>query len=316
MEGYLLYAVTTLILVGIYAVMALGLNLQWGYGGIFNAGVAGFFAVGAYTSAILTSPGSPQLVHAFALPVPIGLLGAMIASGLVAYAIGRICLRLESDYLAIATIGIAEILRLVVRNQQAYTGGAFGIPNLPRPFDGLGLPWSMIGFLGVVVLCIVLVYAAQERLSRSPWGRVMRAIRDNPRAAAAVGKDVGAFRLQAFVIGSMAIGLGGALSAHYFKFIGPEATEPLFTTFIVWVMVIVGGSGNHRGAILGALAVWLIWSMTEFATSRLLPQDWAVRAAYARILLIGLLLQVVLQRYPQGLLPERVGATRGRPPGG
>jgi branched-chain amino acid transport system permease protein len=173
----------------------------------------------------------------------------------------------------------------------------------------------MIGFLGVVVLCIVLVYLAQERLVRAPWGRVMRAIRDNPRAASAAGKDVDAFRLQAFVIGSMAIGLGGALSAHYFKFIGPEATEPLFTTFIVWVMVIVGGSGNHKGAILGALVVWLIWSMTEFLTSRLLPQDWAVRASYARILLIGLLLQVVLQRFPRGLLPERVGDGRGRASG-
>lgn len=310
MEGYLLYGVTTLILVGIYAVMALGLNLQWGYGGIFNAGVAGFFAVGAYTSAIITSPGSPQIVHTFGLPVPVGLVAAMIVSGAVAWVIGRICLRLESDYLAIATIGIAEILRLVVRNQQSYTGGAFGIPNLPRPFESLPLPWSLIGFLGVVVLCIVLVYLAQERLVQSPWGRVMRAIRDNPRAARAVGKDVGAFQLQAFVIGSMMIGLGGALSAHYFKFIGPEATEPLFTTFIVWVMVIVGGSGNHRGAILGALVVWLIWSMTEFATSKLLPAEWSVRAAYARVLLIGLLLQVVLQRFPQGLLPERIGDGR------
>ena len=309
MEGWLLYLVTLATIGGIYAVMALGLNVQWGYGGLFNAGVAGFFAIGAYASAILTvvpaAGAANPLAYTPGLPVPIGLGAAMFASGLVAWVIGRICLRLESDYLAIATIGIAEILRLVVKNLQSVTGGAYGIPSLPRPFEGLGTPWSQILFCALVLLTIFIVYTMMERLGGSPWGRVMRAIRDNPNAAAAVGKDVTAFRLQAFVLGAMVTGLGGALMAHFFKYIGPEATEPLATTFIVWLMVIAGGSGNNRGAILGAFLIWAIWSVTEFATLQL-PPEWASRAAYMRVFLIGLLLQVVLQRFPNGLLPERI----------
>ena len=121
-----------------------------------------------------------------------------------------------------------------------------------------------------------------------------------------MGKDVAGFRLQAFVLGSMVMGLGGALTGHYFKFIGPEATDPVATTFIVWVMVVAGGAGNNRGAILGGFGIWALWSLTEILTLQL-PPEWATRAAYIRVFLIGLLLQVVLQRFPAGLLPERSG---------
>lgn len=311
LSGLFLYLVAMLTMGGIYAVLALGLNLQWGYGGLFNAGIAGFFAIGAYTSAILTVPPQPGGAATFGLPLLVGLAGAMLLAGAVAWVIGRICLKLESDYLAICTIGIAEIIRLVVKNEQWLTGGAFGIQRLPKPFDGLGLPWSQVGFLMVILLAILLCYLALERASAAPWGRVMRAIRDNPNAAAAVGKDVAGFRLQAFVLGSMVMGLGGALTGHYFKFIGPEATEPVATTFIVWVMVVAGGAGNNRGVILGGFGIWALWSLTEILTLQL-PPEWATRAAYIRVFLIGLLLQVVLQRFPAGLLPERSGIPKGR----
>src|SRR5262249_26485661 len=118
------------------------------------------------------------------------------------------------------------------------------------------------------------------------------------------GKDIVRFQLEAFVLGAMIMGLGGALMAHYTKFIGPEATEPLATTFLVWVMLIVGGSGNNRGAILGCLVIWTIWSATELVTNEL-PAIWQTRASYIRVFLIGLLLQLVLQRFARGLLPER-----------
>lgn len=311
LAGIGLYAITLLTLAGVYAVLALGLNLQWGFTGLFNAGIAGFFAVGAYTTAILTTRPGTEHLGGFGLPVAIGCLAAMATSGAAAWAVARICLRLRTDYLAIATIGIAEILRLVLKNELWLTNGPRGISNIPRPFEGLPTPWSQLGFLAVVAGCIGLVYVGLEAAARSPWGRVMRAIRENEAAAAASGKDVEAFRIEAFVLGSMIMGLAGALTAHAFKYIGPDATEPLATTFLVWVMLVAGGSGNNRGAILGALVLWTIWSGTELFTGAL-PPEWQTRAAYLRVFLIGLLLQVVLQRFPQGLLPERLAPSRHR----
>jgi branched-chain amino acid transport system permease protein len=302
--GWGMYLISLLTMGGLYAVLALGLNIQWGFTGLFNAGIAGFFAIGAYASAILTTPESPNHLGGFALPVPVGLVGSMVAAGVIAWPIGRICLRLRSDYLAIATIGIAEILRLVFKNEQWLTNGSRGISDVPRPFESWPTPWWQLAFLGLVALIVLALYLLIERGRRAPWGRVMRAIRENSESAAAAGKDVVSFQLEAFVLGSMIMGLGGALLAHYSKFIGPEATEPLATTFLVWVMLIVGGSGNNRGAILGCLVIWTIWSATELFTAEL-PTFWATRASYIRVFLIGLLLQFVLQRFARGLLPEK-----------
>jgi branched-chain amino acid transport system permease protein len=302
--GYGEYAVSLLTIGGIYAVMALGLNLQWGYGGLFNAGVSGFFAVGAYASAILTAPPMPGHFVGFGLPVIVGIASAMVLSAAVGWFVGRICLGLQSDYLAMATIGIAEILRLIIDNEIWLTNGSRGIVAIPRPFEDLPGVWRDLAYLGLVAAVVAALYLALERLARSPWGRVMRAIRDNEAAAAAFGKDVASFRLQAFVLGSMAMGLSGALTAHAFKFIGPDATLPLITTFLVWVMLIAGGSANNRGAILGPIIIWTLWSATELLTGTL-PPEWQIRGSYLRVFLIGLLLQVVLQRFPRGLLPER-----------
>ena len=307
--GLIIYLVALLNIGAIYAVMTLGLNLQWGLNGLFNAGIAGFFAVGAYTSAILTAPESPNFLGGFDLPIPVGWLGAMLVSGVVALIIGAATIRLRADYLAIGTIGIAEILRLILKNEEWLTNGVRGITTVPRPVQlSTGLS-SELAFLEMMIAILALLYVALERAVNSPWGRMMRAIRDNETAAAAMGKDVDRRRLEAFVLGSMLMGLGGALMSQYYRFIGPEATEPLMTTFLVWVMLIAGGSGNNRGAILGAIVIWAIWSMTELVT-RQLPPDWAVRAGYLRIFLIGLLLQIVLQRFARGLIPERIGPAR------
>ena len=121
---------------------------------------------------------------------------------------------------------------------------------------------------------------------------------------ARLGKDVEWFKLQTFVIGAALMGVAGGLSAHYFKFLSPSATEPLLVTFLVWVMLMAGGSGNNRGAIAGGLGIWAIWSLTEIFTNRL-PPEWATRSSYIRMLLIGLILQFVLQRYRSGLIPEK-----------
>jgi branched-chain amino acid transport system permease protein len=303
-EGWISYAISLLTVGGIYAVVALGLNVQWGFTGLFNAGIAGFFAIGAYVSAILTTPPSPDHLGGFELPVAVGWLAAMVAAGLLAWLVGVVCIRLRSDYLAIATIGIAEILRLVLKNELWLTNGPRGIQRIPRPFEELGQPWADVAYLGLVAAAVLVLFLMLQRASRSPWGRTMRAIRENDVAAEAMGKNVVRFRLEAFVVGGMLMGLGGAMQAHLTKFIGIDATEPMMTTFLVWVMLIVGGSGNNLGAVVGPLLIWVLWSATELVTGQL-PPDWTTRAAYIRVFLIGLLLQVVLQRHAHGLFPER-----------
>ncbi|MFO1121636.1 MAG: branched-chain amino acid ABC transporter permease [Hyphomicrobiales bacterium] len=305
MTGLFFYLVSMLIAGGIYALLCLALNIQWGMGGLFNAGIAGFFAVGAYTSAIVTTAASEKHLGGFDLPIPFGLAAAAILAGITGWAVAKICVRLKSDYLAMASIGIAEILRLVIVNEEWLTNGSLGISGIPRPFGGMVQgPKGDLVFLGVVWAIVLLVYVMCQRLHDSPWGRTLRAIRDNEASARAAGKDVDWFRVQTFVIGCAIMGVAGGLSAHYFKFLSPSATEPLLVTFLVWVMLMAGGSGNNRGAVVGALAIWGLWSMTEIFTMRL-PPEWITRSSYIRMLLVGLLLQVVLQKFRSGLIPEK-----------
>ena len=302
--GIFLYAVFLLTMGGIYAVLSLGLNVQWGFTGLFNAGVAGFFAIGAYTSAILTSAPSTYHAGGFGLPTAIGIGAAMVASAILAWGVGRTCIRLRSDYLAIATLGIAEIFRLVLKNEVWATNGARGISRIPKPFEHFPEPWNQIGMLALVSALVLVLYVLLEGARRSPWGRVMAAVRENEAAARAAGKDVEALRIEAFVLGAALMGLGGALMAHHIKFIEPNAAEPVSATFLVWGMLVIGGSGSNRGAILGALLVWILWSATEILTARL-PPEWATRSAYLRIFLVGLALQFILQKYPGGIFRER-----------
>ena len=300
------YAVFMAIFICIYALLSLGLNIQWGFTGLFNAGIAGFFAVGAYTSAILTSPAVEGRLGGFDLPVPLGWIGAMVAAALIAWPIGKICLRFRSDYLAIATIGVAEIIRLVIKSEDWLTNSARGITDIPRPFGDLPYVYSQLAYLAIVAGVLLVAYLMVERQIAAPWGRMMRAIRDNEDAARAMGKDVPFRRLEAFIFGSALMGLGGALFAHFNRTITPEAIDPMIATFLVWIMLILGGSGNNRGAILGVAVVWIIWSMSEIVTDQL-PHEYAVKAKYMRVFLIGLMLQLVLRFRPEGLLPEPQG---------
>lgn len=305
LTGLVFYLISFLIAGGIYAILCLALNIQWGMGGLFNAGIAGFFAVGAYASAIVTTQASDKHLGGFGLPIPFGLLTAAIVAGIAGWAVAKICVRLKSDYLAMASIGIAEILRLVIVNESWLTNGSLGISGIPRPLEG----WvtgrgADVVFLASVWGVVGIVYVLSRRLHDSPWGRTLRAIRDNEQSARAMGKDIEWFKLQTFVIGCAIMGVAGGLSAHYFKFLSPSATEPLLVTFLVWVMLMAGGSGNNRGAVAGALGIWAIWSATEIFTNRL-PPEIATRSSYIRMLLIGLLLQFVLQKFRSGLIPER-----------
>lgn len=305
LSGLFFYAISLLTLAGIYGILSLGLNLQWGFTGQFNIGIAGFFAIGAYSTAIITAAPSNSFIGGFDLPTPIGIAVAVVLSGLMSVLIGWVTMRLRTDYLAIATIGIAEIIRLVLKNEDWLTNGVRGIPAVPKP---LGMDNPLVFLIGIIVV-LVLVYFLMERARNSPWGRVLRAIRENENGVMAAGKDIQRFRLEAFVVGSTVMGLAGALYAHYFGFISPEAFEPLFATFLVWVMLIAGGSGNNKGAVLGALLIWLVWSGSELLTG-MLPPGYQAQAGAVRVLLVAVLLQVILLTRPQGLLPENMGPGR------
>lgn len=298
LSGIASYGVFFLTFVGIYAVLSLGLNAQWGFTGQFNIGIAGFFAVGGYVSAILTTAPSASHLGGFSMPFLVGMLGAMLFSGLLALLVGLITVSLRTDYLAIATIGIAEIVRLVLKNEEQWTNGVRGIPGIPRPISE-----DPLVFLGIVIVTVVIVYLALERARLAPWGRVLRAIRESEDGAQAAGKNIVRFRLEAFVLGSIIMGIAGSLFAHFVGFISPEAYTPEFATFLVWVMLIAGGSGNNKGAILGAVVIWMVWSGSELLTGQL-PPDIVTQAAALRLLLIGVLIQVILLFRPQGLLPE------------
>ena len=303
LPGLLSFAVFFLTLAGIYGVFSLGLNVQWGYSGQFNLGIAAFWAVGSYTSAILTTaPGGAHL-GGFGLPFVVGLIAAVLLSALLAVLVGVVTVNLRTDYLAIGTIGIAEIVRLVLKNEAWLTNGVRGIAGIPRPFADLPGDLPALIYLAIVALAVLVVFVAIERLYRAPWGRVQRALRENEPATQAAGKYVLRFRLEAFVLGAAVMGLGGALYAHFIAFISPEAFDPLISTFVVWVMLIAGGSGNNRGALLGAFVIWGIWSGTGFLTD-LLPIEIQTRAGSVRILLIGALLQIILLSRPEGLIPE------------
>jgi branched-subunit amino acid ABC-type transport system permease component len=208
--GLMFYGVSFLIAGGIYAILCLALNIQWGMGGLFNAGIAGFFAVGAYASAIMTTAASDRHLGGYSMPIPVGLAVAALLAGVTGWVVAKICVRLKSDYLAMASIGIAEILRLVIVNESWLTNGSLGISGIPRPFDGWvqGRAADFV-FLATVWIVVAIVYVFAARLNDSPWGRAMRAIRDNEAAARAAGKDVDWFRLQSFVIGAAIMGGGG-----------------------------------------------------------------------------------------------------------
>ena len=289
-----------------YAVICLGLNLQWGQTGLFNVGIAGFVAIGAYTSAILTTPPGAHL-GGFGLPIAAGWLGAMLMSAVASAAVGALTLRLRADYLAITTFGIAVTVQLVCLNSPGITGGPFGIGFIPRPFADLAArptAFSLAGF-GLAIAVTALVYAALQRLSESPWGRVLRAIRDDETAVEALGRSVTAFRLQSFAFGGAIMGLGGAMQAHAIGFIAPDDYLPALT-FQVWTMLIIGGAGSNAGAVLGAIAIWALWSASGAVVTALVPADMQARAADLQLVAIGVVLPASLVLRPYGLLGRTI----------
>jgi len=309
--------------VAIYSIFTIGLNVQWGYTGILNFGILAFFLLGANVAAIITkSPGESEfvtyvggfgpdldIIPALAtdqwFPFLVGLLGAAAFCGVLAFLLSIPMLRLREDYLAITTIGIAELLLRVSIEERGLVNGTRGLPAIPRPLSDLVATTDyryVIFALAVIVM--VVIFFAVERGIRSPWGRVLRAVREDELATAASGKNVYAFKTQGFVLGAMIMGVGGAMYAYANGAISPDTFTHFFATFIFWAMIMVGGSGNNKGAILGAYIVWGLWVITLQIQGYDLPRIVDLRIFFIRDIILGALIVIVLLLRPQGLMPE------------
>ena len=396
----------------ISSIMALGVNLQWGFAGLFNVGIMGFVALGGLAAVLVSMPptegawttggfaivgalllGAGTVVAAVMLmkrmapgtkrtlaviavlvigffvfralldpaveaveaisPAKSGYLGGLglpvliswpvgglFAAG-AAWLIGKTALGLRSDYLAIATLGIAEIIIAVLKNEDWLSRGVKNVIGLPRPvpyeidlqndpsfveraagfgFDPIDASTLWVKLLYICLFAVVLVILLwmSQRALHSPWGRMLRAIRDNEVAAEAMGKDVTARHLQVFILGSAICGIAGAMMTTMDSQLTPGTYQPLRFTFLIWVMVIVGGSGNNFGAILGGFLIWFLWVQVEpmglwlmslitagMADGSALKVHLIESAAHMRLLTMGVVLLLVLRFSPRGLIPER-----------
>jgi len=315
-QGAVNWSVGFLTTVAIFAIVVLGLNVQWGYTGILNFGVVAFFMVGAYTSALLTlgpATGFNAYILGLDLPVLVGWLGAALAGALLALLVGLPTLRLRLDFLAIATIGIAEILRTFARSGNGLVNrneGLNGIPGfLAGTVDRGDYKWLL---LAIALASLLLVYLLVRAATESPWGRVLRAVRDNEATAQAAGKRTTVYRLQAFVLGGAIMGFAGALYAHRIGAISPPGFTDLFGTFLPYTMLIVGGAGNHRGVILGSLVVGFFWFGTPLVQESL-PDAIGTNVFVWRQFFVGLLVVMFILWLPKGLIAEEARVSRFLP---
>jgi branched-chain amino acid transport system permease protein len=280
---------------GIYALMALGLNVIWGMAGLVNLGLVGFFGVGAYVSALLTVK--------LGLPIALGIACGALAAAIVGAVVCWVTAPLRGDYLAIVTLGFAESIRIIASNEIWLTNGTDGISGIPGPWRAALTPGEFnLAYLCLVAAAVMVAFFVVERLSHSPFGRVLRAIRDDEQVASVAGKYTIAFKVQAFALGSAVVGLAGAFYGHYTSFIAPDLFVPLLTLYIK-LSLLAGGLGNNRGAILGAIVVVFFLESTRFVVP-LVPGLSAVQGAALREILTSVALIVILRFRPQGLVPE------------
>lgn len=382
------YLVSLMIFTATFALFSLGLNLQWGFTGLINFGHIAFMTVGAYATVLLSSAGMP-LILAVAI-------GAVLAAGLGLF-IGFSTLRLREDYLAIVTIGVSEIVRLIALNEEWLTRGTRGVYGYPLPFDWLTRPtlltryamialwtavfalagwhlwqwsrsrltpllrfstlersqkfalvnrlvWAVLaavfalvlyiagatalydysykaGLMLLLVLVLALVYWRLEWLARSPWGRVLKAIREDEEVPKALGKNVFWYKLQALMLGGAIAGIAGSFYAWQLTFINPDGFIPL-VTFQAWTIVVLGGAGSNAGTLLGAAIFWAYNSSTRFIPDLLrflhtilafVPANVdEARLGAFRIMVIGLLLVILMMVRPQGILGKKEELTLGR----
>lgn len=288
------YLVSSLTIAGIYALMALGLNLQAGTSGLLNFGHIAFAGLGAYATGIVAQAGGPLWLGA-----AIGIALAMA----LGWCIARLGRQLGSDYWGIATLAVAEILRILATNEGWLTGGANGITNIPSLFEGLARPWNGVAFLGAVLLLVASAAWACSRLAGGRFGRALRLMREEPKLAACMGYDLQSLKSRAVMSGAGLTAIAGSLYAQYMSFAGPDymlAAE----TFLLWTMVMIGGLGNIAGVLVGVAVVQAAHTLVPFAKDQF--QFSSDTAGAMRIGLIGLILLACLLWRSEGLVPERL----------
>ena len=295
MIDFLVYLLT---MIGIWSILSISLNVQYGLTGLINLGHVAFFMIGAYVTTIL--------VMLLGLPFWVGFIGALLIAGLFGALISLPTANLREDYWAISTLAFAEIVRLFFLNQPLkgpYIGASFGVSGIPAPFrDFFSTQGYNYFFLLLVLLCLAGSYFIAQWFTKKPFGRVLKAIREGDHLPLALGKNVGSFRVRSMFLSGALGGCAGFLFAHYNGFISPQYFLPL-ETFLVWAMVILGGSGNYKGAILGTIVIQAIYNSTRFI-SKSLPIE-ATTIASMRMIIIGILIILVILYMPQGLLPEK-----------
>jgi branched-chain amino acid transport system permease protein len=289
--NFLLYFFT---MWGIYAILALSLNFHYGFGGLINFGHVAFFAIGAYTSALVTIAGAPFLV---------GILFAGIIAGLLGFFTALPTSKLSVHYWAICTLAIAEIVRLISNNEEWLTRGPFGLSGIPQPWSS-SIPSDIypIFYLLIVLAFVALTYVIFKLLINSPFGIVLKAIREEDELPLAMGKNVFRFRIKTMVTGAVFAGIAGALYAHYITYVSPQDFMPIIT-FIIWAMVIVGGKGNNLGAMVGAAIIVAFYNSTRFMKDYI-PVSTQTLAS-CRMVIIGFLIISTLLFMREGLVKER-----------
>lgn len=288
------FLVSSITLAGIFAVMALGLNLQAGVTGLFNFGHIAFAGLGAYGTGIAIQAGWSPFVGAAC-----GVLAAMALGWCIAL-LGR---QLSADYWAIATLAVAEILRTIATNEVWLTGGANGISGIPSMFDALARPWSTLSFMAFVLLAVIIFAYLGRRMASSRFGRALRLMREQPQLAACMGYNLTALKSRAVMSGAAVTALGGSLFAHYMGFVGPDymaASE----TFVLWTMVMVGGLGNTFGVLAGVVLVQAAYTLMPFAKDYFGFSSDLTGAL--RLGFVGAILLACLLWRSEGLIPEKL----------
>jgi branched-chain amino acid transport system permease protein len=295
----------TIALAAIYAIYTLGLNLQFGYTDLANLGYVAFFAIGAYVSVILTySPPGPMDVYRFGfnLPLGVGVIGAAVVAALSAFLTGLPTLKIGAEYFVAVTFAFAEIVRLVAENETWLTNGSFGFYGLSRPFKQFFSSYTYeFFFASLMVGCLIIAYLIMRRICNSPFGRMLKGIRENDMACRSLGKDVFRAKLKSYMIGAAFAGVAGSLYARYTTVVVPSMFVPS-VTFVAWWAVMMGGKGNNKGAILGAFIFVFVDQLTIFAQ---VSAAYATKLSSLRMLILGVMLILILRFLPQGILKEK-----------
>ena len=292
MSTFLSYLVDTFIFINIFTILALSLNLEVGVTRLMNFGKVAFFAIGAYSSALVTLAGYPFWL---------GLACGIVIAGITGFLVSIPALRLREDYLAIATIAFGEIIRIFLLNERWLTNGPIGLRGIPRPMKEVVPMDYQTFYLLFSFAFLVAIYLFLHRVTSSPFGRVLKAIREDELVAQALGKNTFRFKAQAFVLGSSIAGIAGSLFAHYLTFISPDMFMPT-VTFAVWTMVVVGGRGNALGIVAGAALIQFMERTTRIMKD---VADIGIEPTNLRMILLGLLLILFIMYRPQGIFREK-----------